>query len=106
MSITTTECAGVMTAEQAREFRAAHDAEVVRLSRMSKQALGIEERRLMRKQGIQRVFGGPVLKDEYISSVLELRGYTTGRLNEATHVLCHQAAGTWSACEFCAGGAR
>ena len=89
-----------MTTEQAGELRKAYGAEVTRLSRMSKTALAIEERRLMAAQGIQRVYGGPFLKDEFISSVLNLRGYKAERLNEAIHVLHHSDA-AWDACGHC-----
>lgn len=92
-----------MTREEAAAFRKGHDAQVKRLWRMGKVALAIEERRLMKNQGIERVFGGPVTKDEFISSVLELRGYTITRLNEATHTVAHDVV--WPDCPHCAGGA-
>ena len=92
-----------MTPEEAAAFRKAYGTHVTRLSRMGKVALAIEERRLMGEQGIVRAFGGPVSKDEFISSVLELRGYTIGRWNEATHVVAHGMP--WPDCPWCAGDA-
>ena len=88
-----------MTETEARAFRAAYQGAVTRYSRMSKTALAAEERALMADQGIQRVYGGPASKDEFLSSVLDLRGYTIARLNEATHVLHHTE--TWPDCEYC-----
>jgi hypothetical protein len=101
MSTTT---AVAMTAGEAREFRATWGAEAARLSGMSKAALDREEHRLMVAQGIQRIYGGPASRDEFITSVLSLRGYTGTRLNEATHVLCHADA-VWPDCPWCTGGA-
>lgn len=92
-----------MTPDEAAAFRKGYDAQVKRLWRMGKVALAIEERRLMKDQGIERIHGGPVTKDEFISSVLELRGYTIGRLNQATHVAAHDV--DWPDCPYCAGGA-
>lgn len=89
-----------MTREEAAAFRKAYGAHVKRLSRMGKVALAIEERRLMREQGIVRAFGGPASKDEFISSVLELRGYTITKWNESTHAVAHDVP--WPDCPWCA----
>ena len=88
-----------MNETEARTFRAAYGAAVTRYTHMSKAALMTEERGLMEEQGIQRVYGGPVSKDEFISSVLNLRGYTIAKVNEATHVIAHETP--WPDCEHC-----
>jgi hypothetical protein len=88
-----------MTTEQATALRKGHDAEAVRLSRMSRHELVTI---YQSESG-----GGYTLhcsKDELISSVLALRGFGIERLNEAIHVLHHTDA-VWPDCPFCAGDA-
>lgn len=89
------------TAGTAREYNSTYGTTVRRLSRMSAVALRIEERRLMAEQGSERL-SGKLSKDELVSSVLALRGYTTERLSEAIHVLHHKPGVTGStACQWC-----
>jgi hypothetical protein len=78
------------TAEEAREFRAAHDAEARRLSRMTVAQLRREDDAELARRGWQRIRGGPASKDELICEILGYR-YPAGRLNETTHILYHKA---------------
>jgi hypothetical protein len=93
----------LMTETQARVYREAWNAAVKRYSKMSKAQLQAEEAALRAEQGIGRVYGGPHSKDEWVNAVLELRGYTTAKLNETTHVLYHQD-GVWVGCGLCEWG--
>ena len=91
----------VMTEQQARTFREAYAAAVKRYSRMTIAALRIEDDAALADQGIQRVYGGPGSKDEWVRAVLEHRGYTVDKLNESTHVLHHGPGECWTACNWC-----
>jgi len=89
-----------ITATEAREFRAAHDAEVSALSRKSRAELERIDAAELATRGQQRSHGGPQSKDELISEILSFR-YPIDRLNETTHVLYHKPGESWSACEWC-----
>ena len=88
------------TAESAQAYRQAHDARVKELYRTALPALRDLERDQLARQGLRRVFGGPVSKDELVSAILATE-YPAERLNEAGHVLYHKLGETWSACNFC-----
>jgi hypothetical protein len=88
-----------MNETEARTLREGHNAYVKRLSHMSRAALAELELQELRDRGIVRMMGGPVTRDEFIWSLCELR-YPSTALNEAAHVIGHQARG-WSACNFC-----
>jgi hypothetical protein len=88
-----------MNETQARTLREAHDAYVKRLSRRTLPALHGDYRNELAANGRQLLMGGPVTRDELISALAELR-YPAAKLNEASHVIGHQARG-WSACNFC-----
>lgn len=89
-----------MDKTQAQMLREAHNAYVKRINRMSRASLADLERQELADRGIVRVMGGPVTRDELISSLCELR-YPATALNEATHVLYHQPGESWSACRLC-----
>ena len=89
----------MMNETEARVYRVAYDSAVKRYSKMTKRALIAEEQAVMADLGRRRVFGGPVSKDEYISAVLELRGYTIAKWNESTHVVAHDVP--WPDCPHC-----
>lgn len=88
-----------MTEAEAREFRAAHDADASRLSRTSTHELRQIAAGLRAGLGWERVYGESS-KDELISEILGYR-YPLATLNETTHVLYHKPGETWSACERC-----
>jgi hypothetical protein len=88
------------TAESALVYRKAHDVRVKKLYRMTMPTLRDIEQAHLARQGYQRVFGGPVSKDELISAILAVE-YPADRMNETTHVLYHKPGETWSACEWC-----
>lgn len=90
-----------MTKDQALMFRAAENAAVKRYSKMTKVQLRNEWLAALSDTGSQSVYGGPVSKDELIRAILELRGYTVAKLNEAIHASAHDV--TWPDCEFCRG---
>jgi hypothetical protein len=90
-----------MTEPQARIFREAYNAAVKRYSRMTIAQLKAERAAALAGQGMISLYGGPVSKDEFVSAVLNLRGYTIDKLNETTHVLHHAPGESWSACEWC-----
>ncbi len=90
-----------MTAEQAREYRAAHDQAARELTRMSARALlGLQAVR-DRAAGFTRRGGPKMTKHELVCELLE-RDFPVARINEAGHVLFHKAGiGGSSACEWC-----
>ncbi len=90
----------MMTESEAREYRTMHDAEVRRLSRMTRKSLVIEDRSELASRGIERLYGGPGNKDEFIREILGYR-YPVDKLNESIHVLYHKPGETWEACEHC-----
>lgn len=90
-----------MTRDEATAFRAAHDRTVTELWRKSRTALAALELTELRATGADRVFGGPYSKDELVRAILDLRGYTTSKLNETTHILYHSPGVINSACEWC-----
>jgi hypothetical protein len=87
-----------MNETEARTLREAHNAYVKRINRMSRAKLAELERQELADRGIIRVFGGPVTRDEFISSLCEIR-YPITALNEASHVIAHDVF--WPDCEFC-----
>lgn len=90
-----------MTLAEARKFRQDWDKEVTALDRMRKDALVMEYRRELAKHNRVIISGGPMLKEELIGSILELR-YPPKRMAEAIHVSVHMTGnGTSSACEWC-----
>lgn len=91
----------MFTIDEAKSFRLSYDAEVKFLSRMSKQGLRTVEARHMNELGIVRAFGGPESKDEFITSILNMAGFTIDRLNESIHVLYHDASTPNEACKSC-----
>jgi hypothetical protein len=92
---------GPMTEPQARIFREAYAAAVKRYSRMTVMDLRDEYTAALADAGIEHVYGGPGLKDELISAVLDRRGYTIVKLNYSTHVLHHGPGECWTACDWC-----
>lgn len=91
-----------MTRQQAEMFRAAYEGAVKRYSKMTKVQLRNENLIALSEAGMQRIAGGPVSKDELISDTLRLRGYTTEKLNEATHAQYHEPGIVGStACKLC-----
>jgi hypothetical protein len=61
------------TQAQAATYVTAHDEDAKFFSLRSTAALAIEEKRMLRETGGQRVAGGPVSRDELVSSLLEMR---------------------------------
>lgn len=93
----------LMNTFEATEFRAAWNAEVKALGRKTMPTLRDLDAAELRKQGRTRLdLGGRMSRYELIADILELRGYTTARLNETTHVLYHTDGAINSACEHCA----
>jgi len=90
----------LMDREHAAALIAAHDADVRLLSRKPKYELVAIETMELRAAGMERLFGGPVSKDEFLSSILDLR-FPRERQDEARHVLGHLPDEVWSACQFC-----
>jgi hypothetical protein len=88
-----------MTADAARGFRAARDAEARRLTRISRVDLERENAAELALRDTRRIYG-KLSKDELIREILGYR-YPVARLNEATHVLYHAPGETWSACDWC-----
>jgi hypothetical protein len=92
--------AALMTAEQAREYRAAHDLAARELTRMSARALlGLQAVR-DRAAGFTRHGSPKMTKHEIVCELLE-RDFPVARINEAGHVLFHQPGESWSACNWC-----
>lgn len=91
-----------MNDTEARAFRAAYEGAVKRYSKMTKVQLRNEDLIALSETNTVRLCGGPVSKDELISDILTLRGYTTAKLNESTHVLAHEIPGqNWPDCPYC-----
>jgi hypothetical protein len=91
----------LMTAEQARDFRIAHDQAARELTRMSKTSLlGLQAVR-DRAAGFTRKGSPPMSKHELVCELLE-HSFPVAKINEAGHVLYHKAGiGGSSACEWC-----
>lgn len=53
---------------------------IMQLHRMTKHQLELEERLLMQRIGMTRVYGGPGRKDEFISSIIDLETRYADRL--------------------------
>lgn len=91
----------LMTTDQAKATIAAYETDFGMLYRKAKHELVAIERSELAALGIQRAFGGPVTKEEFLSSVLELR-HPSSRMDEARHVLYHDWPGAGSSgCPFC-----
>lgn len=90
----------LMTVEQAAAFRAAYAADLAVLNRKTKAELVAIERSELAARNRERIYGGPVTKAEYLSSILEMR-WPVARSNEASHVLNHGPGETWSGCQWC-----
>ena len=82
-----------MTPAEALEFRAAHDAEALRLSRMT-------TAELKRETGHGTRLLGRHSRDELIAAALDQGGYTITRLNLAVCSLYHDVV--WDGCPSCA----
>lgn len=89
----------MMTEPEAREFRARHDADVRRLSRMSRARLAETDAQELASRGIQRLYG-QLSKDELIAEILGYR-YPREQYDETTHILYHKPGEIWSACDIC-----
>lgn len=89
-----------MTADEARDFRQAHDTYARELSRLPKARLALRYGQQLASRGVVLLGGGPVGKDELISALMRER-FPLDRLNESIHVLYHQDSDGWSACEHC-----
>ena len=87
-----------MSADEAREFRQAHDKDARQLSRKSKREL----ERIAAEYRV-RIYGQSS-KQELTSEILGYQ-FPAGKLNEAIHVLHHAPGDVWSACAICTGGA-
>lgn len=90
----------MFTTEEAESFRLSYDSEVKFLSKRSHSGLVDIEARLMRGQGMKRVYGS-LSKDELISSILNLRGFSNAKLNESIHVLYHTDGLVNECCDSC-----
>lgn len=86
---------------EAKEFRAAHDADAAKLTRMSKARLNETLTAEQASRGIIRI-SGTYSKDELISAILSYR-YPRDEFNWTTHVLYHKPGEIWDGCEFCTG---
>jgi hypothetical protein len=93
--------ASLMTAEQARAYRAAHDQAARELTRMSKRALLALQAVRDRAAGWTRHGSPQMSKHELVCELLD-REYPVTKINEAGHVMYHKAGiGGSSACEWC-----
>jgi hypothetical protein len=90
----------LMDREHAAALIAAYDTDVRLLSRKPKYELVAIETMELRAAGMERCFGGPVSKDEFLNSILDLR-FPRERMDEARHVAGHEPGEVWSACQFC-----
>lgn len=88
-----------MNETEARIFREAYTGAAVRYSKMTTAQLQDEDDAACQYAGIEHVFGGPVTKAELITDIMNLRGYTTAKWDEATHVIAHETP--WPDCEHC-----
>lgn len=89
----------LMTPDEAGKFRAGWNTDVKLLSRLTATRLREIDATELASQGRTRIVG-KLSKDELINDILELRGFTTAKLNEAIHVL-HHGEYPNSACEWC-----
>ena len=89
-----------MTPDEAHAYRAAHDAEVKALAKMTRAQLATLETAGLRDAGQVRIMGGPASKDELIRAIID-RKYPREQMNLASHVLYHKPGERWSACQIC-----
>jgi hypothetical protein len=93
--------APTMDREHAAALLAAHDMDVRLLSRKPKHELVAIETMEMHAAGMEHIFGGPVSKEEFLRSILDLR-FPRERQDEARHILYHEPGEVGStACQFC-----
>ena len=90
----------MMTTTEARELRAAWNADVKTLSRKPRAQLAEIDRAELASRGTYRVFG-KLSKDELISDIIDMR-YPREQMNESIHVLYHVDGVTNSVCDLCA----
>lgn len=90
--------ASTMTHGQAQTLRAAYDGAIKQYTKMTKTQLSMAITDEMADRGVYRVFGH-LSKDELIAGILDLRGYTVAKLNEAIHVIAHDPR--WPDCPHC-----
>jgi hypothetical protein len=90
----------LMDREHAQALLDAYETDVRLLSRKPKYELVAIETMELRAAGMERAFGGPVRKEEFLSSILDLR-FPRERQDEARHVIGHEPGQVWSACQFC-----
>jgi hypothetical protein len=82
----------MMTGDEAREYRKAHDARARMLTRMKVAAL----RGIAARAGV----GAAGSKDELVSLVLSAE-FPVEKMNESIHVSFHAPGERWDACVFC-----
>lgn len=87
-----------MTLTEAQTFRAAWNAYVKRITRMSKVKLAALYAADMRERNMFSLYGGPRSKDELVGALTELH-YPHEKLNEAIHVTGHDVI--WPDCQYC-----
>src|ERR1700751_3906948 len=91
----------MMSETEAKRFRIDHDNAARMLNRMSKEQLKTVFVRNLQERGMEILYGGPVSKDELISSILNF-SYPIAMLNEAIHVLYHASAQCPNeVCDYC-----
>ena len=91
--------APAMTTEQAREFHAGASETSARLTRMSAAELRRVAAAERAAHGIELLYGKPG-REDLVSEVMDLRGYTVERINCAIHTL-HHADVVWPDCGYC-----
>lgn len=96
-----TTAAPAMTEDEAREFHAAAAETSRKLTRMSAAELGRVAKAERAAHGIELLYGKPG-REDLVSEVMDLRGFTVDRINQAIHVLHHDMV--WPECPHCAAG--
>lgn len=91
----------MFTHNEAKRFTQSYQRDVRFYSRKSAANLNIIYARKLREHGKEILFGGPSNRDDLLSAILELDGMGIDRINEASHVLYHDADMPNEACKFC-----
>lgn len=94
--------APIMTEDEARDLQNGAADTSRKLTRMSAAELARVAVAERATRGRVLLYGKPS-KDELISEVMDLRGYTVARINEAIHVLNHDVV--WPECPYCTAAA-
>jgi len=89
----------LMSADEARQFRAEESRTARELSRTRAGELRAIDRDELEAHGIVRIMG-KMSKDELISEIMRYR-FPPAEVTEAIHVLHHQPGQVWDGCPIC-----